>query len=96
MSGSNLKVGQKVKFSDDRLWFTVQARNERYIILTAYKYHSIIDLDQGVRGADNLVFHNGYDNQKECEDRLNDFISGEIEVSRRNRVLVQIAEVKEG
>lgn len=96
MNENNLKVGQKVKFSDDRLWFTVQARNERYIILTTSKYHSIIDLDQGVRGADNLVFHNGYDNQKECEDRLNDFISGEIEVSRRNRVLVQIAEVKEG
>lgn len=96
MKANDLKVGQKVKFADDRLWFTVQAKNERFVVLTATKFHTIIDLDQGIRGPDNLVFHNGYDNQKECEDRLQDFNNGEIEVSHRNRVLVEIAKVKEG
>lgn len=94
MKAQNLLVGHKVKFSDDRLWFTVQARNDRFIICNAVTknntYHSIIDLDQGVRGDDNLVFHDGYDDQQHCEARLKDFIDGEIEVSHRNRVLLDI------
>ncbi|GEK44424.1 hypothetical protein [Acinetobacter johnsonii] len=98
MEAKELVVGQQVKFSDDHLWFTVQARDERFIICNAEAknntFHTIIDLDQGVRGADNLVFHQGYDNQSECEARLKDFISGEIEVSSRNRVLLSIAKVK--
>ena len=97
MEAKDLVVGQKVKFSDDRLWFTVQARNERFVICNAVTknntYHTIIDLDQGVRGDDNLVFHDGYDNREHCEARLKDFIDGEIEVSHRNRVRLTIIAV---
>ena len=98
MEAKDLKVGQQVKFNDDRLWFTVQARNERFIVCSAETkadtYHTIIDLDQGVRGDDNLVFHQGYDDREHCESRLQDFINGEIEISHRNRVPLVIAATK--
>ena len=94
MEAKDLAVGQKVKFSDDRLWFTVQARNERFIICNAATknntYHTIIDLEQGVRGDDNLVFHQGCDDREHCEARLQDFIDGEIEVSHRNLVRLDV------
>lgn len=97
MDAKDLVVGQQVKFSNDRLWFTVQARNERFVICNAVTknntYHTIIDLDQGVRGDDNLVFHDGYDDREHCEARLKDFIDGEIEISHRNRVRLEVAGV---
>lgn len=98
MEAKDLKVGQQVKFNNDRLWFTVQACNERFIVCNAVTkadtYHTIIDLDQGVRGDDNLVFHQGYDDREHCEARLKDFISGEIEISHRNRVPLVIVDTK--
>lgn len=94
-----LEVGQKVKFHNDHLWFTVQSRNERYVICNAITkkntFHTILDLDQEIRGDDNLVFHEGYDNQGECDLRLQDFINGEIEISHRNRVPLIIVDIKE-
>jgi hypothetical protein len=92
----NIKVGNKIKFADDRLWFEVQAMNDRFIICTSKgaKYHTIINLEEGIRGDDNMVFHNGYDTKELCEQRLVEFSSGELELSHRNNVELKILTVK--
>ena len=92
----NIIVGSKIKFTEDHLWFTVQARNERFIICTTKgsKYHSIIDLKNNIRGDDNLVFHSGYDDQQHCEARLSEFINGDLEISKRNNVPLKILKIQ--
>lgn len=91
-----IQVGNRVKFEDDRLWFNVQAMNDRFIICTSKgaKYHTIIDTEKNIRGDDNLLFHSGYDTKELCEKRLSEFISGDLEISRRNNVELRILTVK--
>lgn len=97
MNISEVKVGNKVKFSNDRSWFTVQARNDRFIICNAVHknniWHTIIDLEKNIRGDDNMVLHSGYDNKEECEARLVQFENNELEISHRNNVPLEIIQV---
>lgn len=95
MNTSELKVGTRIKFSNDRSWFTVQARNDRFIICNAVQktntWHTIIDLEKNIRGDDNMVLHSGYSDREECEARLIEFASGDLEISHRNNVALEIA-----
>lgn len=87
-----LVVGQKIKFKGIKQRFTIQARNERFLICTkpfnARKtvLYTIVDLVREVRGRDNLVFTFGYETKKQCEDNLKRLADGEMEVSYRNFV----------
>lgn len=95
---NNIGVGDRLKFADDGYWYTVHARNDKFIVCNAVTkrdtYHTTIDIDKGIRGADNLVFHQGYCNTVDCEERLIDFTNGEIEISKRNRVPLNIIKHK--
>lgn len=90
----DIKVGSRFKFREDNIWFTVQALNERYLICTSETklghFHTILDLEKGIRGDDNMVFHNGYDTVELCEARLKEFDTGDLEISRRNWVQLNI------
>lgn len=96
MNQHGIKVGSMIKFSDDRLRFTVQAVSENFAVCTTKgaKYHTIIDFNQGIRGDDNMVFHSGYDTKELCEQRLAEFESGELEISHRNNVKTEIVSIK--
>lgn len=89
-----IKVGSRFKFREDKLWFTVQAFNERYLICTSETklghFHTIVDLDKCIRGDDNMIFHSGYDTVELCEQRLQEFIVGDLEISHRNWVELHI------
>lgn len=57
-----MKVGDKVKCVGEKQRYTIQARDDRFIIMTkpfnarkTYLY-SIVDLERGIRGRDNLIF----------------------------------------
>ena len=57
-----MKIGDKIKMEGEKQRYTVQAFDKRFVILTKpfnavknYLY-SIVDLEQGIRGRDNLVF----------------------------------------
>jgi len=84
-----MKVGDKIKFEGEKQRYTVQACDERYIIATkpfnAQKtvLYTIIDLERGVRGPDNLVFSHGYESQLDCEQNLKMLQAGGMEVSYR-------------
>lgn len=91
-----LKIGDKVYLPGKKRPYRVRARDERFIICTQpYNpkhtvMYFIIDLYDKVRGTDNCVFCNGYVTDEQCLERLDELQSGQIEVSYRNRVALDI------
>ena len=91
-----VEVGDKVYISNEKRPYRVRARDERYIICTKpYNpkrtvLYFIIDLKERVRGPDNMVFCSGYETDEDCVERLQELQSGEIEVSWRRHVDLDI------
>ena len=87
-----LVVGQKIKFKACKQRFTIQARNERFLICTkpfnARKtvIYTFVDLVREMRGRDDMVFTFGYETKEQCEENLQRLAAGEMEVSYRNFV----------
>lgn len=91
-----MRVGDKVKFADERRRYTVQACNDRFAICTkpfnllrTVRY-TIIDWARGIRGTENLVFGFGAETRAQCEAMLARLTSGETEISSRNWVPLDI------
>ena len=86
---SELKQGDPVFVPNEVRPYKVKCRDERFIICTKpfnpkrTVMYFIIDLKEHRRGPDNSCFCRGYETQEQCEERLKDLQSGEIEVSRR-------------
>jgi siroheme synthase len=76
--------------------YTVRASNTAFCVCTkpfaARKtvLYTIIDWEQNVRGAEDLVFGMGAETTQECEEMLERLTLGESEVSYRNRVELDI------
>jgi hypothetical protein len=95
------EVGDRVSFEGERMPYTIQARDERFIICTKpfaprkTVIYCIVDLVEQVRGPDNLIFGMGYETRQDCEDRLRDLNSPEfpVEVSYRRRVPLNVTKV---
>lgn len=102
----NAKVGMRIKFEEEKVSYKIMARSERYLICTkpfnarkTYLY-TIVDLVEGVRGMENLIFGSSFGTVKECEEAL-DRLEGrsiyelpKTEVSRRNRGPLRIEKLK--
>jgi hypothetical protein len=92
-------VGTRIRFEGDRMPYTVQARDERFLICTRpfapqrTVLYTVVDLEQGVRGPDDRIFGQGYETRAECRDRLHDLRRGNAAVSRRRGVPLRVAEV---
>ena len=97
---SKLKVGDKVKFSTEKQRYTIQARNERFMICTkpfnAKKtvWYTIVDTERYCRGEDSLIFHRGYETKEKCQENLQHLINGKMEVTYRNVIKFDV-EVQE-
>ena len=89
-----VSVGDKIRLPHERTTYTVRARDKRYIICTRpYKdtvWYFIIDLKLGVRGPDNMIFCSGYETDEDCAKRLKELQNGEISVSGRNSIKLDI------
>lgn len=96
-----VNVGSKVFLSDEKEAYVVQARDNRYIICTHPCINDegendvmyfIIDLKRQVRGTDDLVFgfFDGYMTKESCELALKSLQNGNMEVSYRNVVKLDI------
>lgn len=98
MKIKDAKCGDKVFFCGDRLSFTIQARNERFLVCTRPHFgtvlYTIVDLVRSVRGTENLIFCMGFEIQEECDEALSRLSSGESEVSYRNYVDLCIRKIK--
>ena len=91
-----VKVGDKVYIPQHKRPFKVKARDERYIICTKpfnaahTVIYFIVDLVEKRRGPDNMVFCSGYETDEDCKERLKELQSGEIEVSYRRGIDLDI------
>lgn len=89
-------VGDKVYIPNEKRPYTVQARDERYIICTkpfAAQHtvlYFIVDLVEKRRGPDNMIFCSGYETQEDCIERLQELKQGDIELSRRRGIPLDI------
>ena len=91
-----VNIGDKVYVPTDKRPYTVKARDERYIICTkpfAAKHtvlYFIIDLLEKRRGPDNMIFCSGYETGEQCRERLKELQNGDIEVSYRRGISLDI------
>jgi hypothetical protein len=96
------KVGDKIKFAEEKLRYTVRAAGERYIVCNKpfnpqrTVLYTVIDWEEQVRGTENVVFSIGAETQEQCEEMLMRLegrdaeLGWSTEVSRRNRIPLKI------
>ena len=86
------KVGDKIHFVGERNAYTIRACDSRYQICTKpfnpqrTVLYTIVDLQEKIRGTENLVFGMGFETDEECQEALQRLQSGKTEISYRNRV----------
>jgi len=95
----NYKVGDKIYFKGEKFPYVIQACDERFLVCTKpfnlqhTVQYTIVDLEKGIRGADNYWKwggHYDYSKQEECQKCLIDLYRGEVEISSRNVVELEI------
>lgn len=97
-----LEVGDKFRFSAEVQRYTIRARDNRFIIMTKpfnlkrTYFYTIVDLDRGGRGDDNLLFGSDepYNTTQGAVENLRLLQTGYMEVSRRNFVSLPEAELQ--
>lgn len=98
----NAKVGDRVKFKDGGRAYTIQARNERFLVCTKpfnpkrTVLYTIIDLEKQIRGPENLVFGMGAETRQQCEEMIARLSAKDMasEVSYRRKVPLSIERVE--
>lgn len=97
------KPGDRLWFGGEKRAYTVQACDSRYLICTKpfnlqhTVLYTIVDLNEGIRGADNYWKwggHVNYATREGCEEALKELRSGEIEISYCNRTELYIVNVR--
>lgn len=89
---SEFKIGDKIQFDGERNAYTVRACDSRFLICTKpfnlqrTVFYTIVDLQERIRGTENLVFGMGFETDEDCQEALQRIQSGETEISHRNRV----------
>jgi len=72
----DVEVGDKIQFASERLRYTVQARGPRFLVCTKpfnprhTVLYTVVDLQEGVRGTENLIFGFGAETREQCEEML--------------------------
>lgn len=98
-------VGTKIHFEEERHGYTVQARDERFLVCTKpfnprhTVLYTIVDLEKLIRGPENLVFGMGAETREQCEDML-ERLNGQdrdagfaTEISWRTRIALKVRKV---
>lgn len=87
-----MKVGDKIKFAEEKQAYTIQALGPRFAVCTKpfnpkhTVLYSVVDLQEKVRGTENLIFGMGAETIEQCQEMLERLETGETEVSHRNRI----------
>lgn len=91
-----VEVGDKVYIPSHKRPFRVKARDDRYIICTKpfnaqhTVIYFIVDLVDKWRAPDNLIFCLGYETEEDCKERLRQLQKGEIGLSWRRGIPLDI------
>lgn len=91
-----IKVGTKIKFTEEKQKYTVRASNAVYTICTKpfnpknTVLYTIISWLENIRGVENLIFGMGAENNEQCEEMLERLTEGNSRVSHRNNIKLNI------
>jgi hypothetical protein len=86
----NIKIGSKITFQEEKQSYKVMAFDHRYLIcikpfnLKQTYLYSIVDLEKGIRGADNYYGKFNYEDYDECIEAIIELHTGEMGLSYRN------------
>ena len=95
-----MKVGDKVKFKEEKKRYTIRAVGKRYVVMNkpfnARKtvIYTVCDFKEKIRGTESLIFCAGAETNDQCTEMLQRLESGETEVSYRNRIPIRIDVLK--
>lgn len=95
----NTRVGDFIRFKEEKLKYEVIARSDRFLICTKpfnarrTVLYCIVDLVEWIRGPENLIFDMGCETKEQAEEMLERVRSGESEISYRNRITLSIEKV---
>ncbi len=85
-------LGEKVKFASEKQRYTVRAMNDRFAVCTKpfnprkTVLYTVVDFRDRVHGPEALIFQRGAETDEQCHAMLERITSGETEISRRNRI----------
>lgn len=91
-----VETGDKIYVPTDKKPYRVRCRDERYIIATKPMnlrhtvLYFIIDLKKKWRAPDDCVFCSGYETDEQCAERLQELQNGEIGLSRRRGIPLDV------
>ena len=97
---TKIPEGSKIKFLKEKQSYTVRASNVAFAVCTkpmnALKtvIYTIIDWHNDIRGTENLIFGFGAETDEQCREMLERLTQGESEVSYRNRIPLDIENIK--
>lgn len=96
---SAAKVGDKVRFVEEKQAYTIQARGPRYLVCTkpfnpkSTVLYTVVDLERSIRGTENLIFCCGAETRRQCEEMLARLEQQETEVSHRNYISLNVRDL---
>jgi hypothetical protein len=98
----DLTVDGRVWFAEEKLPYTVQARSRRFLVCSKpfaarrTVLYCIIDLEECVRGPENLIFGMGAETREQCEEMLDRLEREEdpTEVSERRCIPLKVRRVQ--
>lgn len=97
------QVGDKIKFEREKQRYTVQARSARYLVCNKpfnarhTVLYTIVDLQERVRGPENLIFGIGAETREQCEAMLGRLTEPDpTEVLHRHRIPLDVVSVTRG
>lgn len=98
-------AGDRIKFAEEKQSYKVQAAGERYLVcnkpLNIHRtvLYTVVDLEERIRGTENLIFGAGAETTEECEEMLARLegrdadLGFTTEISRRNYIGLKIVQV---
>lgn len=99
-------LGTRIWFDGEKQPYRVRARSARYLVCTKpfnlkrTTIYTIVDLEENVRGTENLIFGAGQETDEQCAETIDRLEGRDIdlgwatEVSHRNRVRLEITKVE--
>lgn len=94
-----LKKGDKIWFEGERLGYTVQARDKRYLVCTKpfnprrTVLYCIVDSVKNIRGPEGLVFGFGAETPHQCLQMLRRVSTGHTDISYRRAAPLKVVKV---
>jgi hypothetical protein len=97
-----LPLGTRVWFKGEKKPYRVRASNVDFAIMTKPMnlfhtvLYTIIDWNNNIRGAEDLIFCRGAETDEQCKAMLKRLSDGDSEVSRRNCCKLEITRIDNG